>query len=183
MNHRYLNFVFITIVLLGIFGCGNPDEIITSTVEQRYYILNSSFEFAGEPSDDGWKFGIAPFVKFAYQAPPYGGDICVLLKALDLGGNIQRDIPLLEGKKIYSLSFWGKVNYYPGEVHVYQKKDGRLIARNSLSIEDTVWTRYAVTDTLDAADGDSLHIEVNGSNLYKVQAYTWIDLIQVEVLN
>ena len=171
------------LIILGAVNCGNPDEIISSSAEQKYFILNSSFEFAGLPSNDGWTFGNAPFVKFAYQAPPSGGEICVLLKALELGGSINKNIPLTEGKRTYLISFWGKINYYPGEVNLYYKKADDLILRKSVGIEDTVWTRYAVTDTIEAAAGDSLHIEVNGSNLYKVQAYTWVDLFQIEQTN
>ena len=180
MRYRYLLRFIIPYVLLSISGCGNPDEIVSSSAVQKNYILNSSFEIAGEPSNDGWIFGYAPYVKFAYQAPPSGGNICLLLKALQLGGSIHKTIPLNEGSRVYKFSFWGKINYYPGELILYQKKNDRLFPRRSVSIEDTVWTRYAFADTIDAAAGDSLRIEINGSDLYQVQAYTWIDLIQIE---
>ncbi len=182
MRYRFFIHILIPFILWGIASCGDPGEVVTSSVDQKNFILNSSFELAGEPSNDGWSFGGAPFVKYAYQAPPSGGNICVLIKALDLGGAIRKTIPLPEGKNAYRFSLWGKINYYPGEVYFSQKRAGGFIKKRSISIEDTTWTHYSFVDTLDSGINDSLHIEVNGSNLYKVQAYTWIDLIQVEAL-
>jgi hypothetical protein len=89
-----------------------------------------------------------------------------------------------EGAHIYRLSVWAKDHFGGGQVSLGIKTSTTTIIVGSITVSDTVWSDYAILDTVPTTASDSLGVSVVKGYLQPAESgtSTTFDLCKLEKL-
>ncbi len=153
---------------VSLFSC---DDLFTNPqLVQTNLLKNSTFEIGNNPSFAHWRT-ISFFHGFSKDTPDMFCKWSASLNTFD--PRSAKPIPLVQlyqtvkipaGRKIYTLSFWAKLDNAGGGV-------ARIIYNNytsekSIIIKDSTWKSYSLVDTISAASNDSVTVQFWGGYSY-----------------
>ena len=165
-----------------LYSCGQSVEPDNSQEESKTLIF-TSFESGGTASLDGWISPGPPIVKFALDAPPYGGNYSIFLKAREVGAYVHKTVLAFKGTHNYLLTFWSKSTEDPGSLEIYLKRAGNIINEKGVVINTAEWTLFTIEVEFDASESDSIEVMLIGS-LYTIpQGFNYFDLIKLEKID
>jgi hypothetical protein len=178
-QHVFLILLFPLILLLG---CSENKNPVSPTPDSNI-LLNSSFEKNGNPATDDWEISARPYGEITNDAPIGGGNYCLKLEASNPGGMATRQFPAVSNRQIYKLSFWAKTNQPSSKAFFELIRNGLVENQTELSVIDTTWTEYSVTDTFQVMNGDSLRITFQ-ERITQLQMFeSYFDLVKVETVD
>ena len=181
-----INKKFILIILSSLLLFWNCDECSTCTNppdEEDKILVNTSFEKNGNPSADGWIISQSPLGNFITDTPPDGGTYSVALEASNpFGGEAVITVKSLIDFDIYKLSFYAKFENISGTARLFFIKNGAVSKQNIITITDTSWTLYSITDTFQTSAGDSIKILFRGGTTQIAPGKTFFDLCKLEAV-
>ena len=180
-----INKKFILIIFSSLFLLWNCDECSTCTDppgEEDKILVNTSFEKNGSPSADGWTISQPPLGNFVTDTPPGGGTYSIFLEASNPGGLAKIQVAALSSINIYHLSFWAKSKFVIGGANLSFVRNGSVVDQKKLSIPDTVWTMYILTDTFQVNQGDSIRIEFYAGISAIETGGSYFDLCKLETV-
>lgn len=175
------SFILFLIVITILYGCKKDSRSPTEPNEDRNLIVNSSFEMNGIPSYQGWQFwsNVQSSPTFSDDVPPAGGKWSIVLSVGDrVGANLKTKIVAPVGSNRYILSVWAKSKGDPGFVQLIFNN----AIRKTISIQDSVWRYYEITDSLVTIEGDSLVVLLDAGTTYRF-AQSYFDLCRLEIVN
>lgn len=138
---------FLLLFSFSFYGCSRDSQSLTGPIEDNNLIANSSFEINDVPSYQGWQFwsNVQSSPTFSDDVPPSGGNWSIVLSVGDrIGANLQTKVAAPVGGNRYRFSVWAKSK---GDYGFAQLIFNKAI-RRTISIQDSVWTYYIVTDSL-----------------------------------
>jgi len=180
-----INKKFLLIILSSLFLLWNCDECSTCTNppdEEDKILVNTSFEKNGNPSADGWNISSPPFGDFVIDAPTDGGTYSVALDAGNPGGEAAITVNALTNFDIYKLSFFAKFENINGTAGLFFIKNGVVIKNSNITITDTSWTLYSITDTFQTSTGDSIKVLFRGGITQLLPGKNYFDLCKLEAV-
>ena len=178
------NKIFLLIILSSTCLLWNCDECSTCTDppgDEDKILVNTSFENNGNPFADGW---IITLGDFSTDTPADGGIYSVALEANNpFGGEATITVKSLTDFDIYNLSFYAKFENIRGYASLLFIKDGEVSKQNFITITDTSWTLYSITDTFQTSAGDSIKILFRGGTTSIFPGKTFFDLCKLEAVD
>ncbi len=181
INKKFLLIIFSSLLLLW-----NCDECSTCTDplgEEDKILVNTSYEKNGNPFTDGWIISPAPLGNFVTDTPPGGGTYSVALDANNpFGGEAAITVKSLPNFDIYKLSFYAKFENISGTASLFFIENGAISQQNIISVTDTSWTLYSITDTFQISTGDSIKILFRGGTTPIIAGKTFFDLCKLEAV-
>ena len=180
-----INKKFLLVILSSLFLLWNCDECSNCPDppgEEDKILVNTSFEKNGNPSANGWIISQPPLGNFMTDAPPEGGTYSVALEAGNPGGKATITVKSLTDFDIYMLSFYAKFEKINGTASLFFIKNGAVSKENIISVTDTSWTLYSITDTFQTSAGDSIRILFRGGGTPSMAGKTFFDLCKLEAV-
>lgn len=181
-----INKKFLLIILSSLLLLWNCDECSTCTNppgEEDKILVNTSFEKNGNPSADEWIISQPPFGNFITDTPSNSGTYSVALEAGNpFGGEATITVKSLTDFDIYKLSFYTKFEKINGTAGLFFIKDGAVSKENIISVTDTSWTLYSITDTFQTSVADSIRILFRGGTTPIIAGKTFFDLCKLEAV-
>jgi len=178
MNINIKLYIIIIITLVALTVCNRMVENTLDPVEYENLISNYSFEKNDVASIDGWQVetNVDSTIKFSDDVPHSGGRWSVVIMAADrVMARLRTTVAASTGTHVYRLTVWAKSKGKTGIVNFFLNKT----IRKSITILDTTWTLYQITDTLSTIDRDSLSVELDGGVTYGINE-TFFDLCRLE---
>jgi hypothetical protein len=167
-------------VLGSIIAC---NVVVNPAGEVDNLIKNPSFEKDGKATLAGWKGekGLNP--KILKDAPKDGGNYCVSLAAEWMAPSHKTFVYSIAehpGRHVYLFAFYGKMHGIPGSAQLLvEQPDSTVRVECSVSVSDTVWTHYAVRDTVTLKDGEKLFVNLTGGRTEVAAGKSEFDLISL----
>lgn len=177
INKKILLTILCSVLLLW-----NCDECSTCTNppgDEDKILVNTSFEKNGNPSADGW---IITLGDFSTDTPAHGGEYSIFIEAGNPGGFVETQVAALSSMNIYHLSFWAKSKFVIGGTNLSFVRNGSVVNQKRLSIPDTIWTMYILTDTFQVNQGDSIRIQFYAGISPIVPGGSYFDLCKLEAI-
>ncbi len=158
--------------------------VLNPAGEVNNLIKNGSFESNGKPSLKYWSGRDSSYATFSEDTPKEGGHWAVVLPVHSLEPlnlRLAQAAELHSGKHILKLSFWAK---YQGlksgsALLVRQTADRQLILEKEIAVKDTVWTQYALVDTVQLNTNEKLYVNLSGGASELAGGATMFDLISL----
>ncbi len=128
-------------------------------------IANPDFTSGGQPSLAGWEINDTARVKVVSNAP-HGANTWSLWTApsggIMAGGIATTYVTGQSGSGTYTFSCWelNLAHWYWGYVTMAQLRNGATISVRSINMQDSVWTAYTLSDTLDLLPSDTISITI-----------------------
>jgi len=182
---RYLLVILLCLTMIEV-GC--KESTTAPSQADGNLLTNSTFEFNGSPSLQGWVVSDSSNVRFSTDTPPNGSGRTIVLDAQGFApwpnGSIYQTVAPPAGTHHYRLSVFGKRSGVAGfvEVHLGRPSDTVSILRMSLQIPDTVWTFCSLTDTITTRTIDSLFITISGGGTEMCAGTTFFNTCKFEKL-
>lgn len=181
---------FAGIVLCAVLTtCNKTNNLIVNPQPDSNLLTNSSFEYPGYQSIYGWTISDYDTSAFHYlhDTPPGGGVYSINIKNRWPNSPITlvQFVRAPQGSHIYRLSVWAKDYFGGGQVSWGIKTSTTFIVVGSITVSDTVWSYYAILDTVPTTTSDSLGVSVIGGYLQPADsgASTTFDLCKLEKLH
>jgi hypothetical protein len=186
---KVIKLTFLILFLLVVVSPGCKESTTGPSQVSANLLVNSFFESNGMPSLQGWTVSDTSNVHFSKDIPPGGLGLSIILNARWFGpwpnGSIYQMVEAPVGNHRYRLSVFGKRIGVGGavDVHVGFPADTNSIRRISLSVQDTVWTYYSLTDTITIRANDILYLTISGGATEIRSGTSWFNSCTVEKLD
>ncbi len=131
-------------------------------------LTNPTFEENGVPSLHGWVVPDSSIIHFSTDIPPDGSGHTITLDAHWYApwpyGTIYQIVIPVAGTHKYRLSVFGRRVGVGGLILAYFRRPSATgsALRFQLTISDTVWAYYSLTDTITTSATDSLFLTITG---------------------
>ena len=176
--------IFLFIVILNLLGCkinNSPLEVNNKT----NIIMNSSFEFNGQPSLNYWNIRDSSEIGFSNDIPIDGSKWSISLQEEWYGPALKTlsyFVPLSLGRHNLKFSVYGKSENIHGSAFLILHKGGesKIIAQNLIT--DRNWTQYSTIDSQNFSEGDSLFVLIDGGGTELVDGIAYFDLVELELI-
>lgn len=185
MKKKYFLILGILSIISALYCCSDSDDGVSCPSKEENLIGNSSFEFDGVQSLDGWIIEDPGGVAFSDDVPEGGGSWSV---EIDPGGvsqtnKISYKIPAPQGEHRYRFSFCAKRQSINGNARLWIKKsDVNLIVR-VIGVSSAYWIQYSALATLNTQSGDTIFVELDGGSTEVSAVGTRYDLVELIKLN
>lgn len=183
MLQKSIVFLATLLFVAGSFMCNKSDLWVAVPPITTNLISNSSFEFNGVPSLQGWVMFLSPPLDTLRDAPTGGGTWSVAIRGVNF-----LPIPSMRfiaaapaGSHVYQLSVWGKFAIRAGFAGLNLLRNDTTYPQMGLSINDTTWAWYHALDTLTTINGDSLEVRLSGAYA-GLASKTFFDLCKLDVI-
>ncbi len=185
MKFKNYFLIFLFILIWNLIGC-NKDNSPLEVNNKTNLIMNSSFEFNGQPSLKYWYVRDSSKIGFSNDTPLGGGKWSIFIHAEWYGpfpNSPSYFVPLSLGRHILKFSVYGKSKSIQGSAYLILQKggDSSIIAKHL--IKDRDWTKYSTIDTLNISEGDSLFVVLYGGGTEMVDGITYFDLVELEIMD
>lgn len=168
VNKKGFIFVLFAVTPLLLVSCSKSPTAPNNTGN---LITNPDFQLNGSPSLAGWAINDTAWVKVVSNAPP--GVTTWSLWTAPAGGIIPGGVATTyvtgqSGQGIYRFSC-AEVNMahgYWGYATIAQLRSRTTISSRSISLEDSVWAMYTMSDTLDLLPSDTISITIATGSLF-----------------
>ncbi len=169
-------------------GCSNSST--DTTGGQTELILNGGFESGGVASLTGWTIPIGQLIDtalFSRDVPIGGGSYSVQLYPgwFPMENRVEYDV-VGRPSGVYKLTAWSKVGWGSsigiGSISL-ARRSGGLMDRKKLLLNDTVWKKYTLLDTVSLGATDTLAVILSAGMTEVVsfqQRFDLVSLVRVE---
>lgn len=171
--------IIITVALINC--CSNSsDSIIDITLEENL-IRNSSFEFKGVQSLEGWYVEDTDRVGFSDDVPEGGGEWSVGIEPglVPESYTISYLIAAPEGTHSYRFSFWAKRESISSVARLWVKKPDINLILRVIGISSSYWVQYSTLVTMDTQSGDTIIVQLDGGSTEVSTGSTKYDLVKL----
>ena len=165
--------ILLLFISINLMRCSNPVEPAVSS----NLLLNPSFSFNGKPSLANWDVMNASLEYFSPDFPlfpPSSVKWSLAMHTLEAQnanfialGMVSQNVKLLNGKHVYTLSFWAKndsINSGGGEIQVPDA--GAWKYDKGVNVLSSSWSKYYIVDTLSSDQFSSVKIILLGGPTY-----------------
>jgi hypothetical protein len=166
-------------------GCADPSGPVTGNTQDENLIRNSSFEFDGAASLEGWTAEDTARIAFSDDVPDGGGTWSIEIEAGTVPETytVLSAIPAPEQPHQYLFAFWAKRLGPDGLVRLWVKSpDVNKIVR-LIGVSSSYWIQYVTYFTLSTQPGDTIFVELEGGSsevLAGTVAYDLVTLIKLD---
>ena len=164
--------------------CDKNKDVITSP-ENSYMnnnlLLNSSFEINDNPSHKYWHANNPDYVYYSEDTPPEGGQWSIYLRP-EWGPptSLTQSIKTRPGNFIYNFSFFAKSEGVGGRGVLGLQNSDTLVVCKQITVNDTNWIEYTISDTISSTLWDTIFVAVNGGISQLAYGKTNFDLCKME---
>lgn len=182
LKSRTYRTLLIVVAVALIDCCSDSSDGIINITPEENLIGNSSFEFNGAQSLEGWVVENANRVAFSDDVPESAGEWSVGIEPgwVPESYIISYLIAAPEGTHNYRFSFWAKRESINSVVRLWVKKpDVNLIVR-VIGISSSYWVHYStVITSMNAQSGDTIVVELDGGSAEVSTGSTKYDLVKL----